>query len=185
MSETGITISQLLDVAADDLKDTLQEHVRAHAAHADFPATLLGFVAEEAAEAVAAQLRLDVFELVFKAWAAVDELREYADPAKHPPGESAVVHWGKCRIRAPQAIDIRLGFAGISLPVLRLTLALEAEFHSLALTIRDGAIRKLSPGTASASVALKYGDATLIQPCRTPEIAFRHGIEFEEGLRIA
>lgn len=185
MTDTGITISQLLNVAADDLRDTLRDHVREHAARANFPATLLGFVAEEAAEAVAGQLRVDVFELVFKAWAAVEELREYADPAKHPPGESAVVQWGKCRIRAPQAIDIRLGLAGISLPVLRLTIALEAEFHSLALTIRDGAIRRLSPGTASASVALKYRDAILIKPCRTPEIAFRHGIEFAEGLRIA
>lgn len=185
MTDTGITISQLLNVAADDLRDTLRDHVREHAARTNFPATLLGFVAEEAADAVAGQLRIDVFELVFKAWAAVEELREYADPARHPPGESAVVQWGKCRIRAPQAVDIRLGLAGISLPVLRLTIELDAEFHSLALTIRDGAIRKLSPGTASASVALKYRDATLIKPCRTPEIAFRHGIEFEEGLRIA
>lgn len=185
MTETGITISQLLNVAADDLKDTLRDHVRANATHADFPATLLGFVAEEAAEAIAGQLRLDVFELAFKAWAAVDELREYADPAKHPPGESAVVQWGKCRIRAPQAIDIRIGIVGISLPVLRLTIELDAEFHSLALTIRDGAIRKLSPGTASASVALKYGAATLIEPCRTPEITFRRGVEFADGLRIA
>lgn len=185
MSESGVTIGQLLAVEADDIRNTLAEHVREHAAEAGLPSGMLGFLAEETAHAVAERLQLDVFELLFKAWAAVDELREYADPAKHPPGESAVVRWGKCSIKAPQAIDVSLSVAGIALPVLRLTIDLAAEFHSLALTIRDGAIRKLAPGPASASVALKYRDTTLIEPCKTPELSFERGIEFRAGLRIA
>lgn len=184
MSESGITIRQLLDVKSEDVQDTIADHIREHAAQVGLPAEILGFAAGEAARAVANQLSLDVFELAFKAWAAVAELREYADPAKHPPSETAVVRWGKCSITAPQAVDVRLGLAGISLPVLRLTIDLAAEFHSLALTIRSGTIRKVTPGPASASVALKYRDATLVPPRKTPEVTFEHGVEFPEGLRI-
>jgi hypothetical protein len=185
MSESSVSVSQLLDVKAKDVKDTLAGHIKEHAAQAGLPATALGFVAEEAAQAVANQLRLDVFELVFKAWAAVEELREYADPAKHPPSETSVVRWGKCNIKAPQAVDVKLSVAGITLPVLRLTIDLAAEFHSLALTIQGGAIRKLTPGPASASAALKYRSVMLIPTRKTPELKFDRGIEFAKGLRIA
>lgn len=184
MSDSGITISQLLEVKSDDVQETLAEHIKECATQVSLPADLLGFAAEETARAVGNQLGRDVFELAFKAWAAIAELREYADPSKHPAGETNVLRWGKCSIKAPQAVDVKLGFAGISLPVLRLTIDLAAEFHSLALAIRDGAIRKLTPGPASASVALKYRNVTLIAPRKTPELTFEHGIEFPDGLHI-
>ena len=185
MAEPRYSICDLLDVQADHLKETLAEHIQENAAQAGLPEAALGFVADAAAQAVAKRLQLDVFELVFKAWAAVRELQDYADPVKHPPSETAVVRWGKCSIQAPQALDLSFNVAGIALPVLRLTIDLSAEFHSLALTIQGGAIRKLAPGPGSASVGLKYRSVALMKPRKTPELSFDHGIEFTDGLRIA
>jgi hypothetical protein len=141
-------------------------------------------LAEEAATLISSKLGMDVFELAFKAWAAVRELRDYADPVKHPPGETAILRWGKCSISAPQGIDVKLKVAGLDMVALRLTVDLEAEFHSLALIVRDGAIQKASPGPASASAALSYGKVPLISKCKTPELTFHHGIEFHPGLKI-
>ncbi len=185
MSETRFNACDLLDVKAEDLADTLADHVKQHAAQAGLPASTLGFVADAAAQAVAKRLQFDIFELVFKAWAAVRELQDYADPVKHPPSETSLVRWGKCSIQAPQALDLTMSLAGITLPVLRLTVDLSAEFHSLALTIQGGAIRKLAPGPCCASAGLKYRKVALIAPRKTPELSFEHGIEFAEGLQIA
>ena len=184
MNDTGLTLSQLLAVEKGALQTALDRYVEENDAHASLPGTVLGFVAEEAAAAVDKVLDRDVFELVFKAWAAVRELHEYADPSKHPPGERAVVRWGKCSLQAPQNVDIKLGAAGVRLPVLRLTIDLAAEFDSLALTIQGGAIRKITPGAARASVGLKYLKTTLIKPRKTPELTFEHGVEFAAGLPI-
>ena len=185
MTESANSVCQLLDIKAENVRNALADHLKERAVQIGLASNVLDLVAEDAAQAVAAQLKLDVFELVFKAWAAVDELREYTNPTKHPPSECVVVRWGKCNIEAPQAVDVKLSLAGIALPVLRLTIDLSAEFHTLALTIRGGAIRKLTPGPARASVALKYRSALLIPARTTPEIKFERGIEFAEGLRIA
>ena len=185
MSDTGITLGEVLGVKGDDVRATLHEHIQESTATSALPAVALGMLADETAQVVSEKLKLDLYDLIFKAWAAVEELREYADPVKHPPGERALLRWGKCTIKAPQAVDVKLSVAGFSLPVLRLTIDLAAEFNSLALTIQGGAVRKLTPGPAKASVALKYRSNTLIQPRSTPELTFEHGIEFPEGLRIA
>lgn len=185
MSEPQVNICDLLDVKADDLADTLADHIKEHAAQTGLPASTLGFIADAAAQAVTKRLQLDVFELLFKAWAAVRELQDYADPARHPPSETSIVRWGKCSIKAPQALDLTMSLAGIALPVLRLTIDLSAEFHSLALTIQGGAIRKLAPGPCCASAGLKYRSVALIKPRKTPELSFDRGIEFAEGLQIA
>ena len=76
MAEPRYSICDLLDVQADHLKETLAEHIQENAAQAGLPEAALGFVADAAAQAVAKRLQLDVFELVFKAWAAVRELQD-------------------------------------------------------------------------------------------------------------
>lgn len=182
--QAGITLADLLQVSPDALARTLAGHVRQGQAEAGASSEVLRWLADEAAASVCGQLRVDVFALVFRAWAAIRELRDYADPRKHPPGETAILRWGRCSIKAPQGIDLNVKVAGLALPVLRLTVDLEAEFHSLALTLRDGAVRKATPGPAQASVALNYGKVPLVGKCKTPELSFEQGIVFEPGLPI-
>ena len=184
MGESGTTFAQLLDIQAAEMRSALDEYVRDNSAQSALPAAVLGFAAEEMAMAADGVLKRDVFDVVFEAWAAIRDLHDYTDPVKHPPAERTVVKWGKCSLKAPQEVSVKLGANGVSLPVLRLTIDLAAEFSSLALTIQGGAIRKITPGTAQASVALKYRNTTLITPRKTPELTFERGIEFEKGLAI-
>lgn len=180
----GVPLGKLLDIKGEDLQAALEQHVQEHIAQGQVHAATLGVLADEAAQEVLKKMRVDAFSLAFEAWAAVRELEEYADPAKHPAGEVNVVRWGKCSVKAPQAVDLRLTVLGIELPVLRLCVDLRADFHSLALTIRDGAIRKVAPGPAQVSASLKCGDTTLVRERSTPELNFPQGVSFDPGLPI-
>lgn len=184
MSDSGTTLAQLLHVDAQALRPAVARYAETHALGGTLSEAVLALVAEDVAAAAGEVLKLDIFELVLKAWAAVHELEAYADPVKHPPGERAVVRWGACTLKAPQVIDVKLGVGAVELPVLRLTIDLAAEFTSLALTIEGGAILKIAPGTARASAGLRYGETELIAPRKTPELQAERGIEFSPGLRI-
>lgn len=180
----GLPLGQILNVTGQDIRAALDEHVGAHMVGGQVHKEALGLLAEEAATEVCESLRVDAFELAFRAWAAVRELQAYADPAKHPPGEVNVVRWGKCSIKAPQAVDVKLTVLGAELPVLRLDVDLRADFESLELTICDAAIRKVTPGSAKASVSLKCGDATVVSERSTPELLFPQGVTFDPALPI-
>lgn len=180
----GLPLGQILNITGRDIRAALDRHVDAHLVGGQVHKEALGTLAEEAADEVSESLRVDAFELAFRAWAAVRELQAYADPAKHPPGEVNVVRWGKCSIQAPQAVDVKLSVLGAELPVLRLTVDLRADFESLEFTICDAAIRKVTPGAARASVSLKVGDTTVVPERSTPELLFPHGVSFDPALPI-
>src|SRR5262245_11271903 len=131
MSESGVTLGELLNVNGDAVRTAIDEHLKANPGQRSLPAAVLALVAADGAKALAEQLDVEIFDVIFKACAAVGELREYADTVKHPPAERAIVGWGKCSIDAPQAVDVTLSLAGVALPVLRLTVDLAAEFHNL------------------------------------------------------
>ena len=180
----GVALADLLDVDAQRLQDVLAAHIGRHAGAQALPAAVLGLLAEDAAQVLCKELRVDPLGLALRAWAAIRELQDYADPRKHPPGETAILRWGRCSIQAPQAIGLALEVLGVKLPVLRFTIALEAQFHSLALTIRDGAVLKASPGPAKVSASLKCGDTTIVDECSTPELSLPAAITFEPALPI-
>ena len=180
----GLPLGKILNITGKDIRAALDEHVSAHLVSGQVHKEALGSLAEDAATEVCESLRVDAFELAFRAWAAVRELEPYADPAKHPPGEVNTVRWGKCSIKAPQAVDVKLTVLGVELPVLRLNVDLRADFESLELTIRDGAIRKVTPGSAKASVSLKCGEATVVSERSTPELRFPQGVSFDPGLPL-
>lgn len=180
----GVPLGTLLNLTARDIHDALKQHVEDHAARGQVQAAAFDLLAEDAAREVCEKLRVDAFALALQAWAAVRELQDYADPAKHPAGEVNVVQWGRCSIDAPQAVDVRLAVLGIELPVLRLRIDLRADFQSLALTIRDGALRKVTPGPAKVSAGVRCGEATLVRERSTPELSFPFGVDFEPGVPI-
>jgi hypothetical protein len=179
-----LPLDKLLDITAESVHAALDHHVHEHIARGQVNAAALGMLADDAVQEICKSLRVDAFSLIFRAWAAVRELQEYADAAKHPAGEVNVVRWGKCTVNAPQEVDVRLSVLGVELPVLRLRLDLRADFDSLALTIRDGAIRKATPGPAKATVTLKCGDVRVAPERSTPELQFPHGVSFDPGLPL-
>jgi hypothetical protein len=126
------------------------------------PASLKGFVAEEAAKELNSVLDLDVFELLAGGLVKLAEVRECADPAKHPPGERIVKSMGETSVVAPVHATLQVRVDGVQVvPELKFTVELEAKFEGMRLVIKGGRVRAVQPGAAWAVVALKLGETTL------------------------
>jgi hypothetical protein len=146
--------------------------------------TLSGFVAETGAKQLNEALDTDVFELLADAWLAFKQVRECADPVKHPPDQDTVVTLNDVEITSSNSPLLHTTIAGVALPDLRFTLDLTAKFNALQLVVRHARIRALRPGTGSAIVKLKYGSAKLAERS-TPDWKLPGEIKLgEDGIAI-
>jgi hypothetical protein len=115
------------------------------------------FIGERAEEALRGLLDCDLFELLALGWLKARALQDYADPAKHPPGETSVVHLAEHRFVRELHPVLEVAVSGCPAVPIRFTIALAAQFRGLALSIADGHITAVAPGDASVSAQLKYG----------------------------
>jgi hypothetical protein len=125
------------------------------------PGLALDFVAERAGDALQGLLDCDVVELLAQGWAKARALQAYADPAQHPPGETAIVHLGEHKLVREVHPQLEIAVAGCPPVTLRFTLALAAQVRGLALSIESGHIVAAAPGDAAVSAQLKYGEVAL------------------------
>jgi hypothetical protein len=137
-------------------------HVTQGAASAATP-DWVDFSASLAAERLNETLNVDVFELLADAWLKFRQVRDCADPIKHPPGEVALVRLKDVTVTSRNAPFLRPTSNGAALMELRFELELVARFDTLELVIRDAHIRSLRPGAAQALVTLKYGASKLAE----------------------
>lgn len=132
------------------------------------PPTLVGFVAEAAANKLNSVLDTDVFEMLAHGWLAFKQVRDCADTVTHPPGQDTIVTLHDVEIGSTNSPVLHSKVGGVTLPELRFTLALTAKFKTVQLVVRDARIRSLRPGTGAAIVKLSYGKAKLVER-PTPE----------------
>jgi hypothetical protein len=137
-------------------------HVKKGAASADAP-DWADFSASLAADRLNEALNIDVFELLAEAWLKFKQVRDCADPSKHPPGEVTLVQLKEVTVTSRNAPFLRPTSNGAALMELRFELELVAKFDTLELVIRDAHIRSLRPGAAQALVSLKYGASKLAE----------------------
>jgi hypothetical protein len=130
--------------------------------------SLVGFAAEAGAKRLNEALDTDVFELLADAWLAFKQVRDCADPAKHPPGQDTIVTLHDVEVTSTNSPLLHTTLGGVKLPDLSFTLNLVAKFKTVQLLVRDARIRSLRPGGASAIVKLNYGSAKLAERS-TPE----------------
>lgn len=145
--------------------------------------SLSGFVAAKAAERLNEALDTDLFEILAEAWLKFREVLECADPARHPPGQDAIVTLHEVEITSTNTPLLHLTAGGVPLPDLRFTLELTARFKSLQLVVRDARIRALRPGLMSAHARLKCGGFKLGEQL-TPEWQVPGEISCGEGIPI-
>jgi hypothetical protein len=152
---------------------------------ADAPGMAWGFIAEQAEKALRGLLDCDVMELLAQAWLKARALQDYADPAKHPPGETSVVHLAEHGFVREIHPVLELSVAGCPPMPVRFTLALAARFRGLALSIEDGHITAAAPGDASVSAQLKYGAIKLTDEKQSKKVKLpgRH-VFAPPGLKI-
>jgi hypothetical protein len=183
MSAQGVRIGDLFPSGLAPVGESVANELRREGG-AGSAGIAWEMVQDEAAARLKEVLDLDVLELIGQAWRKARELREYADPLKHPPEETSIVHLGEhavtCEVHP--VLAVRLG--DVALPELRFTVNLVAKFKSAALTIRGGAIRAVAPGVCAAVAELKYRSVSLKRE-ETPELRLPGRFEFRDGLRIA
>jgi len=183
MSAQGVRINDLFPSGLTQIGESVANEIRQQG-EAGLTGGAWAMLKDEAAARLQEVLDLDVLEVIGQAWSKARELREYADPLKHPPEETSIVHLGEHAVTCEvyPVLEVRLG--DVALPELRFTLNVIAKFKSVALTIRGGAIRAVAPGACAAVAELKYRSATLKRE-ETPELRLPGRFNFRDGLRIA
>jgi len=135
------------------------------------PGLAWDFIAGQAADALRSLLDCDAIELIAQGWAKARALQDYADPAKHPPGETAIVHLAEHKLVREVHPVLEVAVAGCPPVSLRFTIALAAQVRGLALSIEGGHIRAAAAGDASVSAQLKYGAVKLTDEKQSRKLA--------------
>jgi hypothetical protein len=143
------------------------------------------FVADQAGEALRGLLDCDLVELLARGWIEASALRDYADPAKHPPGETSLVPLAEHKFVRDLHPTLEVAVAGCPTVRLRFTVSLAAHFKGLTLSIRDGHVTGGATGEAWVGAIVKYGEAELIGEKESKKVKLPGRFAFAPpGLRI-
>ena len=186
MKESGITIGQLMEhVSPGAIEKGLRQHLRHQGAPQGTVALIGGFVSEQAARVVEEELlKVDVFSVLARAWATAAELHRYADAAKYPATSPQKVVLTKKSVSAPLDVELKLELEGLPAVPLVLTVDLQATFDCVTLTVAGGRLTAADLGSATASVALSYGDVVLVEPKKTEAVQLGARLDLGEGIPI-
>lgn len=118
-------------------------------------------IGSEVEGALRSVLDCDLIEALARAWTTARALQDYADPDKHPPGETSIVHLGEREVERELHPVVAVTIGSCECMELRFTLCLAAHFSGLALAIRAPFITGGTAGDLKASAQLKYGETAL------------------------
>lgn len=142
----------------------------------------IGRSIEETVVGKLASIRLGT--VLVDGWSKIAELRAYADPEQHPPGESNDVALAKHAITSPHTVAVDLLVDGATAATIELDVELELELEGAILHILDGRVHAITLGAASASVRVEYEGTELTSvPLRSIDVG--HEIELEHPIPIA
>ncbi len=182
----GCRVRDLLPDRFDEMDKVVAEEMKtAEGGQAGLPAFALRMAGDKAAGAVKSALDCDLFETLAQAWRKAGELREYKDPAKHPPGERSSVFLGEHKLSAKLHPVLDLKVAALGQARLRFTVELKAKFRCADLTIQDGRIVEIGAGDCQATAQLKYRDTNLHKELKSKQVTMtRPRILEPPGLEI-
>ena len=119
------------------------------------------YVGSQLEAALKATLDCDALGLFAKGWASLQLLAEYADPAKHPPGERSVVELGAHEISREVHPVIAVTVGSCPCIELKFTFTVSGQFGGVKLTINDGHVVGGALGDAWASGQLSFNGVAL------------------------
>jgi hypothetical protein len=177
------TVGDMLPARLDGLADRVKEQMSSdsEAGAGKLAWDLIGSEIEGALRSV---LDCDLIETLAKAWTTARALQVYADPARHPPGEAAIVHLGKREVERELHPTVAVTIGSCECLELRFTLCLTAEFSGLALSIRAPYITGGSAGDLKVGAQLKYGEVALHKPLEARKLALPGRFAFATPLEI-
>ena len=180
---SGLTVGDLLPERLDGLEDQVKAQLGAdpQAGKSKLAWDLIGSEVEGALRSV---LDCDLIETLAKAWTTARALQNYADPARHPPGEASVVHLGERKVERELHPVVAVTIGGCDCMELRFTLCLTAQFSGLALSIRAPYITGGTAGDLEVGAQLKYGEVALHKPQESRKLALPGRFVFAAPLEI-
>ncbi|HLK26916.1 MAG TPA: hypothetical protein VKT30_19855 [Caulobacteraceae bacterium] len=181
MSETSLTLSDLLPDPIEGLADQL----KAHAAEHGGGAVPWGAVAGQAVSGLKGELgKFSLFEQFAQAWVGIAAIRAWRDPAKQPAGETSIVPLGQHSIAMTAEPALSLVVAGFALPPLKLGLNATATFESVHLSVRDAHLVAAALGKVALTSGLVCGSVPLHPPKPLTTVKLPGRIPFEPGWKI-
>ncbi len=144
--KVGNLLAERLDSMAETVRGRLCDDEKVGKMKLDW-----GFVADELQSALKAALDCDLMGFLAASWAKAKELADYADPAKHPPGERSAVAFGGHDFA--RAIKPMVAVTVAHCPCVELEFEFEvtAHFGGVRLAVLDGHIVGGDVGEAWAS----------------------------------
>ncbi len=107
-------------------------------------------------------------------WLKIQELRAYADPERHPPGEPSDVALVKHTVTSPHTVTIELLVNGAKATAIDIDVEIELELEGAILHVLDGKINAITIGSARASVRIEHEGRELtsipLHPIDLPDI---------------
>lgn len=136
------------------------------------------------ARALHGALDIPLSAILTSAWNSSRELLDYADPAKHPPEETALHTLSEHTIRTVHHPSVELVIDGIHAGEVTFDAELDANINGAILSIQGGRIYEVRVGTCRFTGELKYGDAVLARKT-SHEYRFPGAIRIPGGAPIA
>lgn len=136
------------------------------------------YVGGQLQDALKSALNCPALEAMATCWSAAQVLAEYADPAKHPPGERSVVELGAHDFSREFNPVIAVTIGSCPCMELDFTLAVTANFGGVKLGIADGHITGGEAGDAWASAQLSLHGVPLHQPAESKKVALPGAFTF-------
>jgi hypothetical protein len=143
------------------------------------------FIGKELHTALKSVLDCDLLEVLAGAWAKAAQLAEFADPAKHPPGERSVVEIGEHDVSRELNPIIAVTVGSCPCIELKFALTLAAHVGGVRLSIVDGHIVGGDLGELWASAQLSYEGTPLHPPTESTKIELPGEFHFAPpGIKI-
>ena len=180
MSESPISVSNLLPEKIDNLADEVRDHWKQSGGFAGRIAW--DGAGDEVLKKIRGCLPTDPFDAFATAWGKLRELQDYKqhprdDPEKYNVGSNTVT------LDAHPEVFVRIG--PFRTPPLRFVYTIEAVFEAVNLTILNGAITAVSYGACEISGVLKTaGGTALHEPCKLPKMESRDALTFSNPIPI-
>jgi hypothetical protein len=138
------------------------------------------YIGTELGEALKSALDCDAFAVFAKSWAGAQQLADYADPAKHPPDERAVVELGSHEVSRALEPVIAVTIGSCPCIELKFTFTVTGNFGGVALTALNAHIIGGRAGDAWATARLSYNGIPLHEPAESRKLALPGTFDFPE-----
>jgi len=120
---------------------------------------VLDVVEEKAVEA----LDIPVVTLLLPAWKKYQEIKELANPAKHPPDEELLASLAEHTIEAKREPELVITYLGSEIARIKLALTIELTLEGIVLCIHNGVITEIREGSIKGKATLDLEKKTILE----------------------